>query len=61
MRAELAILVTEALEACGRRPTVPVDELARMIVAVTEGSDIQALTDERGRHGRAPGPRAPAR
>jgi AcrR family transcriptional regulator len=45
VRAELALLVAEALERAGRVPTVPVDELARMIVAVTEGSDIQVLTD----------------
>ena len=45
VRSELAVLVTEALERVRRRPTLPVDELARMIVAVTEGSDIQALTD----------------
>ena len=45
VRSELAVLVTEALEPAGRIPTLPVDELARMIVAVTEGSDIQELTD----------------
>jgi AcrR family transcriptional regulator len=45
VRSELAVLVTEALERAGRRPTIPVNELARMIVAVTEGSDIQELTD----------------
>ena len=45
VRAELAALIAEALEEMGRRPTIPVDELARMTVAVTEGSDIQALTD----------------
>jgi AcrR family transcriptional regulator len=45
VRSGLALLVTEALEGAGRIPTVPVDELARMIVAVSEGSDIQALTD----------------
>jgi AcrR family transcriptional regulator len=45
VRSELATLVTEALEGAGRVPTCPVDELARMIVAITEGSDIQALTD----------------
>ncbi len=45
VRSELAVLVTEALEGAGRIPTLPVDELARMIVAVSEGSDIQALTD----------------
>jgi len=45
VRSELAVLVTEALEQEGRVPSLPVDELARMIVAVTEGSDIQALTD----------------
>ncbi len=44
VRSELAVLVTEALEQAGRIPTLPVDELARMIVAVTEGSDIQELT-----------------
>jgi hypothetical protein len=38
-------MVTEALEAEGRIPTLPVDELARMIVAVNEGSDVQSLTD----------------
>jgi AcrR family transcriptional regulator len=46
VRAELALLVTEALERAGRIPTVPIDELARMVVAVSEGSDIQVLTDE---------------
>ena len=45
VRSELAILVAGALERAGRIPTIPVDELARMIVAVSEGSDIQALTD----------------
>jgi len=45
VRSELAVLVTEALERAGRIPTLPVDELARMIVAVSEGSDIQVLTD----------------
>jgi AcrR family transcriptional regulator len=45
VRSELAVLVTEALERAERLPTLPVDQLARMIVAVTEGSDIQALTD----------------
>ncbi len=45
VRSELAVLVTEALERAGRIPTLPVDELARMIVAVTEGSDIQVLTN----------------
>ncbi len=45
VRSELAVLVTEALEGAGRIPTLPVDELARMVVAVSEGSDIQALTD----------------
>jgi AcrR family transcriptional regulator len=45
VRSELALLVTEALESAGRIPTLPVDELARMVVAVSEGSDIQALTD----------------
>jgi hypothetical protein len=46
VRAELAVLVTEALELAGRLPTMAVNELARMIVAVTEGSRIQVLTDE---------------
>jgi AcrR family transcriptional regulator len=46
VRAELAVLVTEALELAGRIPTLAANELARMIVAVTEGSRIQALTDE---------------
>jgi AcrR family transcriptional regulator len=46
VRSELAVLVTEALEQVGRIPTLPIDRLARMIVAVTEGSDIQTLTDE---------------
>ena len=54
VRAELAVLVTEALERSGRLPTLPVDELARMIVAVTEGSDIQVLTDEAAGPPRAP-------
>jgi AcrR family transcriptional regulator len=46
VRSELAVLVTEALEQAERIPTLPVHKLARMIVAVTEGSDIQTLTDE---------------
>ena len=46
VRAELALLVAEALEQAGRVPTRPVGELARMIVAVTEGNDIQTLTDQ---------------
>jgi AcrR family transcriptional regulator len=46
VRSELAVLVADALERAGRVPTIPVDGLARMIVAITEGSDIQALTDE---------------
>ena len=48
VRSELAVVVTDALERAERLPTLPVDELARMIVAVTEGSDIQALTDRAG-------------
>jgi AcrR family transcriptional regulator len=47
-RSELAALVAEALERAGRVPTIPVTELARMIVASSEGSDIQALTDRAG-------------
>jgi AcrR family transcriptional regulator len=47
-RAELATLLVEVLEQAGRIPTVPVVELARMVVAVTEGSDIQVLTDRAG-------------
>jgi AcrR family transcriptional regulator len=45
VRSELAVLVTEALERAERIPTLPVDQLACMIVAVTEGSRIQALTN----------------
>ncbi len=45
VRSELAVLVAEGLEREGRVPTIPVDELARMIVAIAEGSDIQVLTD----------------
>jgi AcrR family transcriptional regulator len=62
VRAELAVLVTEALERATRVPTLPVDELARMIVAVSEGNDIQALTDEAGGAGTHAdlGPRAVA-
>ena len=47
-RSELAALIAEALERAGRVPTIPVSDLARMIVASTEGSDIQALTDAAG-------------
>ena len=48
VRSELAVVVSEAFERAERLPTLPVDELARMIVAVTEGSDIQALTNGAG-------------
>jgi AcrR family transcriptional regulator len=59
MRAELALLVAETLEFAERVPTRPVGELARMIVAVTEGSEIQTLTDEAaGATPTATGPRA---
>ena len=54
VRSELAVLITEALQRAGRVPTIPVIDLARMIVAVTEGNGIQALTDEAaGRPARA--------
>lgn len=53
VRSELALLIIEALERAQRIPTRPVDELARMIVAITEGSDIQTLTDEAGGAGGA--------
>ncbi len=45
VRSELAALIAEALERSGCVPTVPAMDLARMVVAVTEGADIQALTD----------------
>lgn len=45
IRSELAVLLATGLARAGRVPVIPVMELARMIVAVTEGSDIQALTD----------------
>ncbi len=45
VRSELAVLVAEALEREGRVPIVPVLDLARMIVAVSEGGDLQVLTD----------------
>lgn len=45
VRSELAVLVADGFEQVGRHPTIPVNELARMIVAVTEGADIQSLTD----------------
>jgi len=44
-RSELAVLVAGGLDAAGRVPAIPALELARMIVAVTEGNDIQVLTD----------------
>jgi hypothetical protein len=46
VRSELALLVTEALEQVERLPTLPVHKMAAMIIAVTEGNDIQTLTDE---------------
>lgn len=45
-RSELALLVSEALAHIGRVAVIPEIDLARMIVAVSEGSDIQELTDE---------------
>ena len=45
VRSELAVMVDRGARATPSGvPTIPVDELARMIVAVTEGSDIQMLT-----------------
>ena len=61
VRSELAVLVTEALEERDGIPTLPVDELARMIVAVSEGSDIQVLTDAAAGAVVHAGPRAPRR
>ncbi len=46
VRSELAVLIAEALERADRVPSIPVYELARMIVAMTEGSDVQVLTDK---------------
>jgi AcrR family transcriptional regulator len=43
-RSGLAALIAEALGQAGRVPTVPVIDLARMIVAITEGHGIQTLT-----------------
>lgn len=48
VRSEVAALATEALERADRVPTLPADALARMIVAITEGSDIQSLTNRAG-------------
>lgn len=45
-RSELALLVADALARLGRVAVIPEIDLARMIVAVSEGSDIQELTDE---------------
>jgi hypothetical protein len=45
-RSELAAIVAEALARVSRVSVIPEIHLARMIVAVTEGSDIQTLTDE---------------
>lgn len=45
-RAELAGLLTAALEAMGRVPLVPVHELAAMLVAAYEGAAAQALTGQ---------------
>ena len=46
VRSELAVLVARGARRADRVPSIPVDELARMIVAMTEGSDVQVLTDE---------------
>jgi AcrR family transcriptional regulator len=53
-RAGLAALIAEALEQAGRVPIVPVMELARMVVAVAEGSGIQELTDAAAGTGTGP-------
>jgi AcrR family transcriptional regulator len=45
-RAELTAVLTAALDTAGRAPTVPVDELVRLLVALAEGCDIQALTEQ---------------
>ncbi len=45
VRSELSALVTESLDRVHRVPVIAPEELARMIVAVSEGSDIQVLTD----------------
>jgi AcrR family transcriptional regulator len=45
VRSELSALVAESLERVHRIPLIAPEELARMIVAVSEGSDIQVLTD----------------
>lgn len=45
-RAELTAALTAALDTAGRAPTVPVDELVRLLVALAEGWDIQALTEQ---------------
>src|SRR5271169_3548765 len=45
VRSELSALVAESLVRVHRIPLIAPEELARMIVAVSEGSDIQVLTD----------------
>jgi hypothetical protein len=44
-RTELAALLVDTLAAVGRVSTIPEVDLARMTVALTEGNDIQVLTD----------------
>jgi AcrR family transcriptional regulator len=46
VRAELAELIGKWLTENGRRATVGLDVLARMVVAGVEGCHVQALTDE---------------
>ena len=45
-RAELAAVLGAALATAGRVPTVPVDELVSLLVALGEGCDIQTLTEQ---------------
>ncbi|MFD4554330.1 TetR/AcrR family transcriptional regulator [Streptomyces sp. NPDC058469] len=45
-RAELTAALTAALDASGHTPAIPAHELVRLLVALAEGCDIQALTEQ---------------
>jgi AcrR family transcriptional regulator len=45
-RAALAELFEQALRSIDREPTISMAELTRMVIAVTEGAHIQALTEQ---------------
>ncbi|MFJ4650097.1 TetR/AcrR family transcriptional regulator [Nocardia sp. NPDC088792] len=45
-RSAMAALLTESLDAAGRVPLLPIEELTRLVVTVVEGENLRVLTEQ---------------